>query len=79
MYCVNGLDYLQVAPKTYIPALFGHASDDRFIQSHHSDLIFKSYAVFSHSRDILLLLKEKIFNFSHLTISLILCRGTKIL
>ena len=52
MYCVNGLDYLQVAPKTYIPALFGHASDDRFIQSHHSDLIFKSYAVFSYSRDI---------------------------
>ncbi|KAG7963278.1 hypothetical protein I3843_09G110600 [Carya illinoinensis] len=34
----------QVAPKTYIPALFGHASDDKFIQPHHSDLIFKSYA-----------------------------------
>ncbi|CAI0374158.1 unnamed protein product [Linum tenue] len=33
-----------VAPKTFIPALFGHASDDKFIQSHHSDIIFKSFA-----------------------------------
>ncbi|CAN1336422.1 Uncharacterized protein YqkD [Linum perenne] len=33
-----------VAPKSFIPALFGHASDDKFIQSHHSDIIFKSYA-----------------------------------
>ncbi|XP_075666879.1 uncharacterized protein LOC142636512 [Castanea sativa] len=41
---IMDLNCLQVAPKTYIPALFGHASDDRFIQSHHSDLIFKSYA-----------------------------------
>ncbi|KAL5729690.1 hypothetical protein ACHQM5_002603 [Ranunculus cassubicifolius] len=32
-----------VAPKTFIPALFGHASEDIFIQPHHSDLIFKSY------------------------------------
>lgn len=39
------LHYLQVAPRTYIPALFGHAKDDKFIQSHHSDLIFQSYAV----------------------------------
>lgn len=36
---------LQVAPKTYIPALFGHANDDKFIKPSHSDLIFKSYAV----------------------------------
>lgn len=41
---IMDLNCLQVAPKTYIPALFGHASDDRFIQPHHSDLIFKSYA-----------------------------------
>lgn len=34
-----------MAPKTYIPALFGHAKDDKFIQPHHSDLIYKSYAV----------------------------------
>ncbi|KAK2984271.1 hypothetical protein RJ640_010230, partial [Escallonia rubra] len=36
--------YLSVAPKTFIPALFGHAKDDKFIQPHHSDLIFNSYA-----------------------------------
>lgn len=41
---IMNLNCLQVAPKTYIPALFGHASDDKFIQPHHSDLIFKSYA-----------------------------------
>uniref|UniRef100_A0A2N9IPC2 Serine aminopeptidase S33 domain-containing protein n=1 Tax=Fagus sylvatica TaxID=28930 RepID=A0A2N9IPC2_FAGSY len=40
---VNSEQQILVAPKTYIPALFGHASDDRFIQYHHSDLIFKSY------------------------------------
>ncbi|KAF3621552.1 hypothetical protein FXO38_31764 [Capsicum annuum] len=38
------LNCLQVAPKTYIPALFGHAKDDKFVQPHHSDLIYKSYA-----------------------------------
>ncbi|CAN4089946.1 unnamed protein product [Withania somnifera] len=38
------LNCLQVAPKTYIPALFGHAKDDKFIQPHHSDHIYKSYA-----------------------------------
>ncbi|KAK3009535.1 hypothetical protein RJ639_014635 [Escallonia herrerae] len=36
--------YLTVAPKTFIPSLFGHAKDDKFIQPHHSDLIFNSYA-----------------------------------
>lgn len=43
---------MQVAPKTFIPALFGHASEDKFIQSHHSDLIFKSYAVMHHPKDL---------------------------
>ncbi|XP_055800957.1 uncharacterized protein LOC129870263 isoform X3 [Solanum dulcamara] len=38
------LNCLQVAPNTYIPALFGHAKDDKFVQPHHSDLIYKSYA-----------------------------------
>lgn len=42
---IMDLNCLQVAPKTFIPALFGHASEDKFIQCHHSDLIFKSYAV----------------------------------
>ncbi|KAL6972266.1 hypothetical protein U1Q18_031954, partial [Sarracenia purpurea var. burkii] len=38
------LNCIQNAPKTFIPALFGHANDDKFIQPHHSDLIFQSYA-----------------------------------
>ncbi|KAI4371195.1 hypothetical protein MLD38_019460 [Melastoma candidum] len=38
------LNCLQVASKSFIPALFGHANEDKFIQPHHSDLIFKSYA-----------------------------------
>ncbi|XP_051125525.1 uncharacterized protein LOC127247629 [Andrographis paniculata] len=37
------LDCIQVAPKTFIPALFGHAKDDKFINPHHCDAIFKSY------------------------------------
>ncbi|KAJ4823944.1 hypothetical protein Tsubulata_016423 [Turnera subulata] len=41
---IMDLDCLKVAPKTFIPALFGHANEDKFIQSHHSDLIFNSYA-----------------------------------
>ncbi|CAK9167052.1 unnamed protein product [Ilex paraguariensis] len=41
---IMDLNCIQVAPKTFIPALFGHAKDDKFIQPHHSDLISKSYA-----------------------------------
>uniref|UniRef100_A0A5B7ARZ0 Serine aminopeptidase S33 domain-containing protein n=1 Tax=Davidia involucrata TaxID=16924 RepID=A0A5B7ARZ0_DAVIN len=41
---IMDLNCLQVAPKTFIPALFGHAEGDKFIQPHHSELIFKSYA-----------------------------------
>uniref|UniRef100_A0A6N2K3K0 Serine aminopeptidase S33 domain-containing protein n=1 Tax=Salix viminalis TaxID=40686 RepID=A0A6N2K3K0_SALVM len=41
---IMDLNCLKVAPKTFIPALFGHASEDKFIQPHHADLIFKSYA-----------------------------------
>ncbi|KAL2339308.1 hypothetical protein Fmac_013754 [Flemingia macrophylla] len=41
---IMNLNCLLVAPKTFIPVLFGHASDDKFIQPHHSDLISKSYA-----------------------------------
>ncbi|KAK4439505.1 hypothetical protein Salat_0285400 [Sesamum alatum] len=41
---ITRLDCIQVAPKTFIPALFGHAKDDKFIQPRHSDAIFKSYA-----------------------------------
>ncbi|XP_074589519.1 uncharacterized protein LOC141845342 isoform X2 [Curcuma longa] len=38
------LNAVQSAPKTFIPALFGHASDDIFIQARHSDIIYESYA-----------------------------------
>ncbi|KAF7801299.1 esterase/lipase domain protein [Senna tora] len=41
---IMDLNCLLVAPKTFIPALIGHASEDKFIQPRHSDLIFKSYA-----------------------------------
>ncbi|KAK6917908.1 Serine aminopeptidase, S33 [Dillenia turbinata] len=41
---IMDLNCMQVAPKTFIPTLFGHANDDKFIQPHHSELIFKSYA-----------------------------------
>ncbi|RZR73577.1 hypothetical protein BHM03_00025905, partial [Ensete ventricosum] len=41
---IMDLNAVQFAPKTFIPALFGHASDDIFIQPHHSDLIYEAYA-----------------------------------
>lgn len=41
---IMDLNVAQIAPKTFIPALFGHATEDAFIQPHHSDTIFKSYA-----------------------------------
>lgn len=41
---IKDLNIVQYASKTFIPALFGHASDDIFIQPHHSDFIFQSYA-----------------------------------
>ncbi|KAG0620245.1 hypothetical protein M758_4G201300 [Ceratodon purpureus] len=40
---IMDLDTVQVAKKSFIPALFGHATEDAFIQPHHSDLIFKAY------------------------------------
>lgn len=41
---IMDLNVVQFAPKTFIPALFGHASNDMFIQSHHSDRIHQTYA-----------------------------------
>jgi len=41
---IMDLNATQIAPKTFIPALFGHATEDVFIQPHHSDIIFKLYA-----------------------------------
>ncbi|KAJ7525710.1 hypothetical protein O6H91_17G062500 [Diphasiastrum complanatum] len=41
---IMDLDAVKVADKCFIPALFGHATEDLFIQPHHSDLIFKAYA-----------------------------------
>lgn len=40
---IQELDAVQVAKKSFIPALFGHATEDSFIQPHHSDLIYKAY------------------------------------
>ncbi|XP_022926850.1 uncharacterized protein LOC111433838 isoform X1 [Cucurbita moschata] len=41
---IMNLNCLQVTPKTFIPALFGHANCDKFVQPHHSELIYNSYA-----------------------------------
>ncbi|XP_014517638.1 uncharacterized protein LOC106775106 isoform X1 [Vigna radiata var. radiata] len=41
---IMDLNCLQVAPKTFIPVLFGHGNDDQFVQPHHSDLISELYA-----------------------------------
>ncbi|XP_010942494.3 uncharacterized protein [Elaeis guineensis] len=41
---IMDLNAVQFAPKTFIPALFGHASEDIFIQPRHSDLIYQAYA-----------------------------------
>ncbi|KAG1364279.1 putative Ubiquitin-conjugating enzyme E2 28 [Cocos nucifera] len=41
---IMDLNTVQFAPMTFIPALFGHASEDIFIQPRHSDLIYQAYA-----------------------------------
>lgn len=41
---IKDLNAVQYASRTFIPALFGHASDDRFIKPHHTDFIYQSYA-----------------------------------
>ncbi|KAM0932326.1 putative serine aminopeptidase, S33, alpha/Beta hydrolase [Dioscorea sansibarensis] len=41
---IMDLNVVQFSPKTFIPALFGHGSEDIFIQPRHSDRIFKLYA-----------------------------------
>ncbi|CAJ1962793.1 unnamed protein product [Sphenostylis stenocarpa] len=41
---IMDLNCLLVAPKTFIPVLFGHGIHDQFIQPHHSDRISESYA-----------------------------------
>ncbi|GJN38801.1 hypothetical protein PR202_gb27876 [Eleusine coracana subsp. coracana] len=41
---IMDLNVVQFAPKTFIPALFGHASNDMFIQPHHTDRIHQTYA-----------------------------------
>uniref|UniRef100_A0A0E0CHB8 Serine aminopeptidase S33 domain-containing protein n=1 Tax=Oryza meridionalis TaxID=40149 RepID=A0A0E0CHB8_9ORYZ len=40
---IMDLNVLQFAPKTFIPAFFGHASNDMFIQPHHCDRIHQAY------------------------------------
>ncbi|CAD6343649.1 unnamed protein product [Miscanthus lutarioriparius] len=41
---IMDLNVVQFAPKTFIPALFGHASNDMFIQPHHTERIHQAYA-----------------------------------
>ncbi|KAJ3679058.1 hypothetical protein LUZ60_017069 [Juncus effusus] len=41
---IMDLNAVQYAPKTFIPALFGHGSKDIFIQPHHCDRIYDAYA-----------------------------------
>ncbi|XP_024391340.1 uncharacterized protein [Physcomitrium patens] len=41
---IMDLDTVQVAKKSFIPALFGHATDDAFIHPRHSEIIFKAYS-----------------------------------
>ncbi|XP_024529448.1 uncharacterized protein LOC9650776 isoform X2 [Selaginella moellendorffii] len=40
---IMDLDVIKVAQKNFVPVLFGHATEDLFIQPHHSDAIFKAY------------------------------------
>eukprot|EP00249_Psilotum_nudum_P010549 c22609_g1_i2 orf=465-1910(-) len=40
---IMDLNVVQVATKSFIPALFGHATEDSFIQPHHSDRIHAAY------------------------------------
>ncbi|KAJ9182026.1 hypothetical protein P3X46_006062 [Hevea brasiliensis] len=40
---IMDLNTIKVAKACFVPALFGHAIDDDFIQPHHSDRIFEAY------------------------------------
>lgn len=41
---IMDLNVRQLASKTFIPVLFGHANDDIFVQPRHSDIIHEDYA-----------------------------------
>ncbi|KAJ3683676.1 hypothetical protein LUZ60_013903 [Juncus effusus] len=40
---IMDLDTIEVAKRCFVPALFGHATDDDFIRPHHSERISDSY------------------------------------
>lgn len=40
---IMDLNVVKLAPKTFIPALFGHGLNDMFIQPHHCDRIHEAY------------------------------------
>ncbi|GFQ01278.1 hypothetical protein PHJA_002271700 [Phtheirospermum japonicum] len=40
---IMDLNAIKVAKSCFVPVLFGHATDDDFIQPHHSDRIFDAY------------------------------------
>ncbi|KAF3785756.1 Uncharacterized protein EJ110_NYTH22510 [Nymphaea thermarum] len=41
---IGNLNAVEVAKSCFVPALFGHATEDDFIQPHHSDRIYDTYA-----------------------------------
>ncbi|CAN6481909.1 unnamed protein product [Victoria cruziana] len=41
---ISRLNTVEVAKSCFVPALFGHATEDDFIQPHHSDRIYDTYA-----------------------------------
>lgn len=41
---IMDMNVAQIASKTFMPVLFGHAKGDIFVSPHHSDLIHKEYA-----------------------------------
>ncbi|KAH7431098.1 hypothetical protein KP509_08G029500 [Ceratopteris richardii] len=41
---IMDMDISQLAAKTFMPALIGHAKGDVFVLPHHSELIYKEYA-----------------------------------
>ncbi|KAI5084205.1 hypothetical protein GOP47_0000374 [Adiantum capillus-veneris] len=44
LFDIMHMNIAQLASKTFMPALFGHAKGDVFVPPHHSDLIHQEYA-----------------------------------
>lgn len=35
---------MEMVPRSYVPAFFGHAKEDTFVRPHHSELLHSAYA-----------------------------------